>query len=267
VAGSAFEAFLSGIDVEGAYAYVTDYLYGLRIVDVSNPGTPAQVGGYQNFVAAAHNVTVAGNLAYLAMSDALRILDVSVPFNPMVVGTLPMPDEVFATAVADGIAYLCAGTAGVFEVDVSNPSAPAVVDHFASGDAAVGVCFFYDNIVIADRANGILILRNDALTATPGPSASPPVLRAFPNPFNPSTTIRFTLSEPGPVELHVFDVRGRVVRTLVRQRHDGGAHAISWDGRNDDGRFVGSGVYFCRFLNERVAESLKIVLIKYRLRH
>lgn len=260
--GSAFDADFSGIDVEGTYAYLTDYFYGLRVVDVSVPTSPVQVGGYQNAIAVAHNVEVVGNIAHVAMSDGLHVVDMSVPSTPTLLASLPIPGEVFAVGVRNGLAYLGAGTAGLFVADVSNPSAPAVVDHFDAGDGAFNVCFYYENIVVADRRNGIFVLRNDAVTRTSGPTVSAPALRAFPNPFNPSTTISFALPKAGNVQLLVFDVRGRVVRTLVKERLDSGVHSITWDGQDDGGRRVASGVYFCRLRREQTTDAIKVVLTK-----
>ena len=67
-----------------------------------------------------------------------------------------------------------------------------------------------------------------------------------PNPFNPSTTIRFRLDAPGDVRLTILDVRGRLVRTVRVERLAVGPHTSTWDGRDDTGERVGSGMYFAR---------------------
>lgn len=68
----------------------------------------------------------------------------------------------------------------------------------------------------------------------------------YPNPFNPTTTIRFQLPATGPVELAVFDVRGARVAGLVAGARAAGEHAVVWDGIDDLGRPVASGVYLYR---------------------
>ncbi|MEZ4651285.1 MAG: FlgD immunoglobulin-like domain containing protein [Candidatus Eisenbacteria bacterium] len=65
-----------------------------------------------------------------------------------------------------------------------------------------------------------------------------------PNPFNPHTSIRFQLANSGPAELAVFDVSGRKVRTLVKGNLDAGDHAVTWDGMDEAGRPLASGVYW-----------------------
>jgi hypothetical protein len=66
----------------------------------------------------------------------------------------------------------------------------------------------------------------------------------FPNPFNPETTISFTLSNVENVEITVFNVRGQIVRRLVNDSFERGHHRVVWDGRDDSGRQVSSGIYF-----------------------
>ncbi len=83
-----------------------------------------------------------------------------------------------------------------------------------------------------------------------------------PNPFNPTVALSFSLSEPAAVQLRVYDVQGRLVRTLVDRRISLGEHQIVWDGKNESGETVGSGVYFCRLVSGHRAESRKIVLLR-----
>lgn len=78
------------------------------------------------------------------------------------------------------------------------------------------------------------------------PAATPTLARNRPNPFNPSTTIGFSLPAGSVAELAVFDLSGRRVRTVLDGALAGGDHRVWWDGRNDDGKPVPSGVYFYR---------------------
>jgi flagellar hook assembly protein FlgD len=69
---------------------------------------------------------------------------------------------------------------------------------------------------------------------------------ARPNPFNPSTTIAYSLAGRSHVTIHVYDVAGRVVRTLVDGEAEAGEHVIVWDGTTDSGERAASGVYFVK---------------------
>jgi hypothetical protein len=75
------------------------------------------------------------------------------------------------------------------------------------------------------------------------PTPGPATLRAEPNPFNPLTTLRFRLTEAGPVRLEIFDLTGRRVRRLLDGPQSDGEHAVAWTGRDDAGRALASGAY------------------------
>jgi len=85
---------------------------------------------------------------------------------------------------------------------------------------------------------------------------------AHPNPFNPQTTVAFTNPRAGHVELAVYDLQGRHVRTLVSANLAAGDHTQVWDGRGDDGQTCGSGVYFARMVAQDAAVTAKLMLVK-----
>ena len=83
-----------------------------------------------------------------------------------------------------------------------------------------------------------------------------------PNPFNPITTIEFTLPLSQTVRLSVYDTGGRRVTTLVDGRRPEGLNQVSWDGRDSGGRAVSSGVYFYRLQSDDVTLTRKMILLK-----
>ena len=85
---------------------------------------------------------------------------------------------------------------------------------------------------------------------------------AVPNPFNPTTTIRYELAFGGYTRLDVFDVAGRHVRTLAHEFRSDGQHEATWDGRDDGGRLVASGVYLVRLRGNEFVETQRVALIK-----
>ena len=84
----------------------------------------------------------------------------------------------------------------------------------------------------------------------------------FPNPFNPSTTIRFNMKVKGLVTIRVYDVAGRLVRTLVNEVRDAGAYSAVWDGRNNGGAGVASGIYFYKMETAGFLATKKLVLLR-----
>ena len=84
----------------------------------------------------------------------------------------------------------------------------------------------------------------------------------FPNPFNPRTTIRWSLARPGPVEVDLYDLRGRHLRTLLRAGLGAGEHAVTWDGTDGGGRVVGSGTYLIRARLGGREHSARVTLLR-----
>jgi FlgD Ig-like domain len=85
-----------------------------------------------------------------------------------------------------------------------------------------------------------------------------------PNPFNPSTTIKFAVAEgkAGLVTLKLYDVRGRLVRSLVDGTKESGDYTVFWDGTNENGQKVSSGVYFYRMVTGDFMQTRKMVMLK-----
>jgi YVTN family beta-propeller protein len=83
-----------------------------------------------------------------------------------------------------------------------------------------------------------------------------------PNPFNPSTDIKFTIAEDSYVTLAVYDVAGRRVKTLVDRSLKANFYRAEWDGRNDEGRKVTSGMYFYRLQAGAFVQSRKMILLR-----
>ena len=87
----------------------------------------------------------------------------------------------------------------------------------------------------------------------------------YPNPFNPQTTIEFSIGVASafePVQLDVYNILGERVKTLVDRPLATGVHRVDWDGTNEAGQMVASGVYFYRLRVGEFSESRKMVLMK-----
>jgi hypothetical protein len=84
----------------------------------------------------------------------------------------------------------------------------------------------------------------------------------YPNPFNPATFISFFAPEPGPASLVIYNVQGKRVRTLLDGNVEAGRQTVSWNGTNDRGDVVGSGVYYCRLRKNKKILTQKLVLLR-----
>ena len=84
----------------------------------------------------------------------------------------------------------------------------------------------------------------------------------YPNPFNPSTEIRFSIPVNNKVELRIFNVLGQLVKTLVNDTYSPGEHIVRWDGTNDSGSKVTSGVYIYQLKSGNLLQNKKMVMVK-----
>jgi len=108
---------------------------------------------------------------------------------------------------------------------------------------------------------------NSVFTAAEDPQLSPvalPVITGnYPNPFNPSTSICFSLPASGSVSLAIYNLKGQLVRTLLSGADlPSGTHNLVWDGQDDSGRAVSSGLYFGRLVSSGQTSELKMLLAK-----
>lgn len=128
---------------------------------------------------------------------------------------------------------------------------------------------FYGNVVYTPYVSSD---PNPASMERPGPGDQPPAPRIpanyalhpnRPNPFNPVTVIGYDVPAPGGrVNLVVYDVNGRLVRVLVASHRSPGTYAETWEGRNEQGSSVASGVYFVRMTAGSFSHTRKVVLLK-----
>ena len=90
------------------------------------------------------------------------------------------------------------------------------------------------------------------------------LLDNYPNPFNPETKIMYTVGkrQTRPVSLRIYNVLGQVVRTLVNSVENAGFKSVQWDGKNESGEMVSSGVYIYKIMSDEFSQARKLMLLK-----
>ncbi|MCF7792650.1 MAG: S8 family serine peptidase [Candidatus Cloacimonetes bacterium] len=85
----------------------------------------------------------------------------------------------------------------------------------------------------------------------------------YPNPFNPTTNINYSLAEDGLVQIDIFNVKGQLVKHLVSEHQSSGNHLITWNGKDDNNKSVGSGIYFYKMrAGGRYTSTRKMIMLK-----
>lgn len=144
------------------------------------------------------------------------------------------------------------------ELDGRDISRDGMAFSFIDRSAEPGTSYVY-RVDVSDE-NGRRVLFET--TAVSMPSMPLALYQNSPNPFNPSTTIRFYLPERCVARLDVYDAAGTLVRGLADGVHERGTHALQWDGRDVAGNRVSSGVYFYTLKAGKESLSRKMVLVR-----
>ena len=203
-------------------------LWGLTIWDIQDMSSPMMVAQYKiHDRPNIHNVYVRGNHAYIShYVDGLRILDISDPTNPVEVGFYDTfqgsDDDIFR------------GAWGTY------PFLPSGL------------------ILISDTETGLYVVRFDSVGEESG--ALPQNFTLYqnhPNPFNPVTTIEYSLPNSGDVSLIVYNLIGQEVIRLVNDNQQPGNYQVIWDASN-----IASGIYFYRLQAGDFVQTRKMVLLK-----
>lgn len=148
---------------------------------------------------------------------------------------------------------------------------PEGATHVQVGLGAFDWCFAYGGGNCPCHSQGPLFdnvtlyrVLDPATGAGDTPAAASRLDQNYPNPFNPTTTVHYTLARPGVVTLRVYDVAGRLVRTLVdaRQSPRADGYSVRWDGRDDAGRVAPTGIYLYRLQTPDLVQTRKMVLLK-----
>jgi hypothetical protein len=175
----------------------------------------------------------------------------------------------YARAEVDGVQHVTTGGGGA-PLYAPNPSYPnivvtAQVHHFCTVEIDGAGLSFTAVSAAGDTIDQFTMDQPESSVDGPGgwPVSHDVALSdASPNPFNPATTIAFSVPEACRVDLEVFDLSGRLVRTLISEERRAGEQRVSWNGIDQAGLPVASGVYFYRLRAGGRALSKKMVLLK-----
>jgi hypothetical protein len=153
-----FPDIVQDIYVSGDYAYVAADDAGLRVMDVSDPANPTEVG-YYDTPGCAKGVDISGSYAYVADEyEGLRVVDVSDPANPTEVGYYDTPWDADGVDISGSYAYVADSGSGLRVVDVSDPSDPTEVGYYDTPGYAYGVYVSASTAYVADGSEGLRVV-------------------------------------------------------------------------------------------------------------
>lgn len=138
-----------------------------------------------------------------------------------------------------------------------------IVPPMASDSCLVMVVAYDPSLLTGDdESDEFFTIEQYTTGGDPTPRFTDALEQNYPNPFNGTTTLHYSVAVPCFVELAIFDPAGRLVRTLERRRREAGRYAVVWRGRDEAGRTVSSGIYFCRIAAGDFRDSRKVVYLR-----
>jgi hypothetical protein len=255
-------SFSTGLFVSGGYLYeawvFNGPTSGLCIVSVADPTYPSVMATYDS-LNCAQGAYISGSYAYIAdWSSGLRILNVIDPYSPILTASYNTSGLAQGVFVSGSNAYAAEADSGVQVINIADPTNPVFAGGYDTQGLASDIYVSDGYIYVADITS-LMILRftptgieeNDNLPNEFSLSHN------YPNPFNPSTTIQYSLPEQSLVTIDIFDILGRRVETLAEGIKPAGNHQAVWDASNKS-----SGIYFYRIKAGDKAETKKMMLIK-----
>jgi hypothetical protein len=187
------------------------------------------------------------------------VLDISDPLHPDGIGHHPL-NNAKDIALSGGIAVVMESYSGLYLIDINDPENPFEVGFFEASNCS-GNLNVAGNLVFCVMGSEIRREIRAALRSTATPRMTR-LVAAYPNPFNPRTTIAFECPQDGEVQLVVFDPAGRRVTTLVHEALPTGPHVAVWNGRDFSGKLVATGLYLVQLKTPGGSDVLKVVLTK-----
>jgi hypothetical protein len=163
--------------------------------------------------------------------------------------------------------YIAKEGGGMKVVDVSDPTNPSLISTFSTIDYCADVAPRDSLVYIADADGGLLIAQHTfAPVSIDNKNGAVPqsfhLDQNYPNPFNPVTTLRYDLPENSLVNITIYDMLGREVKTLINQTQNSGYKSLIWDATNDYGEPVSAGLYLYRIRAGDFRQTKKMVLLK-----
>jgi hypothetical protein len=248
------ESGFMGMVVSGGYIY----LGGLYIVDISDPSDPTLVGNCFVPGEDVRNIALYQNYIYqTSWYGGIYIFDVSDPSAPYVAGNHPISLP-WGICVQDNYLYFYDYHTGVHIMDISDPLNPTELEQYQTLTQCSDVQVSGDDIYTNSRL-WLLALRWQPQVGGIESQSTKIEFGCgnYPNPFNSSTNIRFTIPEPSNIAVEIFNALGQRVDVLVEGYRPAGEFSVIWDASR-----VSTGSYFARLSADDLTRTLKMTVVK-----
>ncbi|MFH1372341.1 MAG: T9SS type A sorting domain-containing protein [bacterium] len=259
------------IIIRDSFAFVADRYSGLQVIDISTPSLPVRVATYPSpgTEVLFNRIVSSGDYLYLSGGGpSFQIICVANPHQPVLAGVYTGVDDISGLSASGNCVFLTTQRSGMQIICVSNPSSPFLADRSnmpGSGHAidAIGQQIYvadYYSLIAMEILGGVCQGNPDRPCL--GLPDSYELHQNYPNPFNSCTIIEYDIRYHSFVDLSVYNLLGQRIMTLVQGHHPASRYTVPWNGTNDQGQPVSSGVYIYEMSADNSSKSKKMILLK-----
>jgi hypothetical protein len=260
----------------------SNYVDGIEIYDISDLNNPESISfiSLDRRVASLNvfnNILYVGywNLGWYGSISGYYIIDFSDPTNPEIVNDFIVHSLGGNINRGVGFGSLWCNLSGTDLIIADNRSNriltynaediinPILQHEFRWNLQTRTIDFDGESLILNNWVNGITELDwNQFLSVNELPNIINDIfLTNYPNPFNPQTTISFSIPEESNIELSVYNIKGQLVKNLVNDINPAGEHSVTWNGTDDNNKPVSSGVYFYKLNVNGITKAVKKCLL------
>ena len=256
--------YKTAFEANNGFIYYAIYQEGIKIIDIENP---ERIDFYpiEEFIG---GMKINDNILYVSSENEILLLDITDPTSiEFVTSIQPHEDSEFiAPVIIDGNDLIIADTSWneVSVYDISVPTIPTLVESY-SGSREIREMLLIDEFLLTgNNRSGFAIITLDGLLDSNENEivSNFSSLNNYPNPFNPTTTINFSIQSNTKVNLSIYNIKGQRIKTLINSNYEKGNHFVNWNGFDEMGNSVSSGIYLYKLKTQDDQKTNRMLLLK-----
>ncbi len=256
--------YKTAFEANNGFIYYSIYQEGIKIIDLENP---ERIDFYpiENFIG---GMKINDNILYVSSENEIILLDITDPTSIEFITSIQLHEdsEFIAPVIIDGNDLIIADASWneISVFDISIPAIPTLIESYSGCREVREMLLIDDYLLTGNNRSGFAIITLDGLLESNENEIIPNFfnLKNYPNPFNPTTRISFSLQSNTEVELTIYNIKGQKIKTLTQYEYAKGSHSIIWNGDNETGKPVSSGIYLYKLKTKDNQKTNRMLLLK-----
>ncbi len=256
--------YKTAFEANNGYIYYSIYQEGIRVIDIENRER-TDFYPIDGFIG---GMNINDNILYVSSENEIILLDITDPTSIEYITSIqPHEDSEFiAPIIIDGNDLIIADASWneISVYDITNPTMPTLIYCYSGCREVREMVLKDDYLLTSNNRSGFAIISLVGLLEYNENEINSNYfnLQNYPNPFNPTTTINFSLQTDTKVDLIIYNIKGQKIKTLISSYYEKGNHSIIWDGLDEFGNSVSSGIYIYNLKTKDNQKTSRMLLLK-----